>query len=860
MKKKKSMILCRPCIWMALVMALALGGCVTVPLPQPRALSMEAPVAPGFEGLGPPVGDSGADAVPLPGKFIGMPRQGEKNAYGIVTTPELETAYDAYLGGDVEAALSALDQAESSASDPVFLWQISFLRAQILLVAGRAADSEEELVESAKREIDAFGHNWNAVALRGEVRVWLGDLDGAMADFAKVVRAVGGWRFPVSYGGPPDNMAELVAVTTAQLRSYTGLSGVHFLKKQYERALAWAEATESRFNDVHYVSGHPIYGSVIHLHMDSYYGRAMNLAFMAASRLVVTGDGAGCEAIFDRARAFFTAIGYGRGRVVVEALKALGLYARNNIEAAVVQADLAVGLAISQQMPDLVWRIDILRGKMLYDQGRIQDAETAFRRAQAGVEAVSGALATDRAKIRFGAGKEDITYFLSRIDARKGDYSALFQDMERGRARAFVDMLADEPVDGGEDAQHLSRIRSLDREVLRLRLMDMAPGVSKAGSRQAIARIMAERKAAVADLRRRNPDLADVLSVSAVPLSQIQTRLGEGEVMAYMLPARGDDPIELLMVDRDNARIKRLPATVPMIREALESFQRAVTGRSAARGIAVRASQGSRQGQIETVEKLSDHLAIRSWGAAAGLHVVPSGPLHFVPWGALPLDCPVAVLPTGGWLARRGRGQGTFHGMVVVGDPDFGGDLPQLPGARREALAVAADLGIEARIGKAATEANLRADLGAGKKILHLATHGIFYPDKPLKSAIFLSKEGRADALTAAEIFRYPLKARLVVLSACETGLGQTVAGDDMLGLVRSFYLGGSRSVVSSLWPVEDEGTLLFMEVFHRQAASGDYGRAWMAARNHLKEKRFPPSVYGAFILGGDMVAEMTVP
>ena len=75
---------CR-CLWIIVAVALALGGCVTVPLPQPRALGMEAAAEPVFGSLAPPEGDRGAGAVPLPDKFVGMPRRGEKNAYGIVT-------------------------------------------------------------------------------------------------------------------------------------------------------------------------------------------------------------------------------------------------------------------------------------------------------------------------------------------------------------------------------------------------------------------------------------------------------------------------------------------------------------------------------------------------------------------------------------------------------------------------------------------------------------------------------------------------------------------------------------------------------------------------------------------------------
>jgi len=74
-----------------------------------------------------------------------------------------------------------------------------------------------------------------------------------------------------------------------------------------------------------------------------------------------------------------------------------------------------------------------------------------------------------------------------------------------------------------------------------------------------------------------------------------------------------------------------------------------------------------------------------------------------------------------------------------------------------------------------------------------------------------------------------------------------------MLGLVRSFYLGGASAMLSSLWPVEDEATRGFMEVFHEKARSGDFGAAWIAAREAVKAKGFPPSSYGAFVLAGSL-------
>jgi len=104
--------------------------------------------------------------------------------------------------------------------------------------------------------------------------------------------------------------------------------------------------------------------------------------------------------------------------------------------------------------------------------------------------------------------------------------------------------------------------------------------------------------------------------------------------------------------------------------------------------------------------------------------------------------------------------------------------------------------------------------------------------------------------VTAEDLYRNPMRADFVVLSACETGVGSAEAGDDFLGLVRSFYLGGSVGVVNSLWPVDDAGTRVFMEALHRNLPSGP-GTAWRIAKDETLKAGYPPAVFGAFVLGG---------
>ena len=101
--------------------------------------------------------------------------------------------------------------------------------------------------------------------------------------------------------------------------------------------------------------------------------------------------------------------------------------------------------------------------------------------------------------------------------------------------------------------------------------------------------------------------------------------------------------------------------------------------------------------------------------------------------------------------------------------------------------------------------------------ILHLACHGEFRPDNPLFSSVHL-----ADGwITVRDICSQKLKADLVTLSACETGLNSIFAGDEILGLARGFLTAGASSLVLSLWTVNDETTSELMKSFYERLRSG---------------------------------------
>jgi CHAT domain-containing protein len=106
--------------------------------------------------------------------------------------------------------------------------------------------------------------------------------------------------------------------------------------------------------------------------------------------------------------------------------------------------------------------------------------------------------------------------------------------------------------------------------------------------------------------------------------------------------------------------------------------------------------------------------------------------------------------------------------------------------------------------------------------ILHIATHGFLNNKYPMNSYLLMLPDDKNDGqLSVDEIFEQNLKSKLVVLSACETGLGRLSNGDELIGLSRAFIYAGTPAIVVSLWPVDDASTALLMTRFHQYYTAG---------------------------------------
>jgi CHAT domain-containing protein len=225
------------------------------------------------------------------------------------------------------------------------------------------------------------------------------------------------------------------------------------------------------------------------------------------------------------------------------------------------------------------------------------------------------------------------------------------------------------------------------------------------------------------------------------------------------------------------------------------------------------------------------------------LYIIPDKILNYLPFGALIStdtdrfllqDHALVISPSSSLLiicsetARQKEGASEER-LMVVGNPHFDRKafptLPDLPSARREAEVIAAYYN-SARllIGDNAREERVKNEI-ARSDLVHFALHSVIDPKSPMQSKLLLTREQRNVAdnnaqdgvLQAHEIYGLKLpRTRVVVLSACQTGIERYYKGEGMIGMARPFMAAGVPLVVVTLWPVDSDATAELMISFHR--------------------------------------------
>lgn len=266
---------------------------------------------------------------------------------------------------------------------------------------------------------------------------------------------------------------------------------------------------------------------------------------------------------------------------------------------------------------------------------------------------------------------------------------------------------------------------------------------------------------------------------------------------------------------------------------------------------------------------------------AKDLIIVPDEELHRVPFVALRDENNeslaekhrMRVLPSLSMIKEIFECPPEYHnqkGAVIVGDPEVG--LVKLKGrqepelvtrldqANKEAQEIAKMVGVKPLIGQEATKARFLEELDKAA-LVHIAAHGnpetgeIAFAPPPQKRKPILDEEDVV--LTMAEVQNAKVRAKLVVLSCCHSARGH-IRAEGVIGIARAFLGAGTRSVLASLWAIDDSATIEFMRSFYqhlklRKKASEALYQATAALRR--SEKFGDPLYWAPFVLIGDDVA-----
>ena len=528
--------------------------------------------------------------------------------------------------------------------------------------------------------------------------------------------------------------------------------------------------------------------------------------------------------------------------------------------------------------------------------GRSRDATRDFCEAVNVLDRQRGRVGdTQEARTSFEASLGE--YYYSCLDglAQQGRPDEAFHILERGRARSFLNLLAerdlrlpDLPPELAAERRHLdAEYDRIQSQLARLSAGKNDREIDTLTDR--LRELRTRQEETLARIRRESPRSAALQDPQPLNLAGARAALDPGTaLLEYMV---GTDGAWLFVVQATDMpgpglSVFQIHAGEKTLRKEVESFRRLLRRPGS--------DLAALQARARHLYSLLIHPAEKRIARAQRLLISPDGPLHTLPFAALMHENQYLVewKPIHSTLSatvyaelRRSRPERRDlrqERLAAFGDPQYprsapgpagdpvlreilqrGWALGPLPSTRKEVESIAA-LYPHAKtyLGQDATEERAKA-LGPDSRLIHFACHGLLDERFPLNSALALTlpehpAEGQDNGLLQAwEIFEsMHLDADLVTLSACDTALGKEMGGEGLVGLTRAFQYAGARSVLASLWGVADYTTARFMERFYRYLRDGkSKDEALRAAQiDQIRQKggSSHPFFWAAFELNGD--------
>lgn len=516
--------------------------------------------------------------------------------------------------------------------------------------------------------------------------------------------------------------------------------------------------------------------------------------------------------------------------------------------------------------PEQSHRAHFLLGQVEEALGDREAALRAYRAAHARLENLRSHLEQDELKVGFLKDKlavyESLVCMTLAGERQPADLEAALGYIEQAKSRSLADLLAFRahvlPARATARSGLVEQVHGLRQELnwyyRQIDIAEIRPGQRSTEQIERLRQTSREREKhllrTMRDVMPKDEEFASLQVAGTIGLPAIRSSIPDGAVIVEYYEARGT----ILACVLTPERLSILPVTpASRVRHVLRLLQFQLSKFRLGPGYVRTFSGALRDAAQHHLRELHAELFAPIRDLLQGQHiiVVPHDFLHYVPFHALydgrrfvADEFAVSYAPSASVhhlcsTKRRAHGEES----LILGVPD-----PATPHILDEVQTVAATLPMaRLLLGEEASEQNLRRH-GPKARFVHIATHGLFRYDNPMFSSLQLGDS----RLSLFDLYQLELRAELVTLSGCGTGLNVVEGGDELMGLVRGLLYAGAQAALVTLWDVNDQSTAEFMKRFYRrlQAGSGK-AVALQEAMLDLRQDYPHPYYWAPFVLVG---------
>jgi CHAT domain-containing protein/Tfp pilus assembly protein PilF len=559
----------------------------------------------------------------------------------------------------------------------------------------------------------------------------------------------------------------------------------------------------------------------------------------------------------------------------------------------------------------ILWEAYYGLGQCYERVGKIEPAMDCYSQALTYVDLIRNRISLDAFKAGFSRDKIEIYEALINLlfssgwsRASSSLESEIFDVIERAKARAFLESLGESRVDVlkrlGQDLA--KQERELTSQISHCVQRLSEPGLSRP-QRQQLHSMMLQSEEEylilLSRIRAENPNVFSLLEPQPIHLEKVQSELLDDRtaIVEYFL---GEAASYGLVIREAQAEIFPLPDRQEIVR-MLRAYLKILSEPPA----------GSFKGNPAARRLYDVFFAPADAALPAAIEnviIIPDGILYYLPFETLvspgekhktkgfPLiqRFTISYAPSCSSLfsliKRKKRDSGPLS-LLAFGSPAIGADssraqdpffpfgitgqlytsqgfkMAALPHSSKEVRRIARlfeKRNSRVYLGRKASEEAFKNCPLQDFTLIHFACHGFLDENSPFRSALVLSQDQISEEdgfLQVREIYNLRVEAEMVVLSACQTASGTMESGEGVLGLPRIFFYTGARTVLTSLWRIQDKTTARFMTCFYKNLVNGcAKAQALRLAKLEMIQSRFShPYYWAAFVLNGDWSSRVAV-